>query len=347
VLGFHPHYCMKVALPAQGVDAVAALDFVRWVGSPKSWQKVHTRFAPVLQALPPGELVDVYVNVYESDLNPASTFEPIGTLQVTAAGGAIEPVGPVDARATLCRSNGWQQRALEGLGVEVLEYVDRIRAFRARIAPQSLEQLTALDFVLFVEPRVPDELAHDESMPMGLLDYTRGDFDGNDGLIAIAGQIDSGFDLAHNALNHVNSVGWDYTGEGSAILDDCEHGSHVAGTLLGLPVAGMTGLTGCAPGLGSSTTSRFRNVKYFDATCAGSSTSVSTLFSNMRSNFTDRSRASAIRSSAARPTRARSTRRSGTTRSSTSSPPATRARRSARNRSARRRRPRTRSPSAA
>jgi hypothetical protein len=288
VLGFHPHYTLKLALPIASLDSIAALDFVRWLGVPRVQQKVHPRLVVELQNAPSNRPVDVYIDVYDSDLGAAATETALGAVEERGPDGALEATRE-DRAPRLVQSNGWQQRALESYGVEVLEYVDRIRAFRCRVAPEAIEGLTQFDFVQFIEANLPDEPAHDESMPLALLDKTRASWNGDDGFVASIAQIDSGVDVAHSALNHFFSVGWDSTGEGSAIADDCEHGSHVAGTVLGLPSAGDAGLTGAATGVGLSSSRRYFNVKKFDAGCVSSGVANSTLYGHLDSDYTDSS----------------------------------------------------------
>ncbi len=288
VIGFHPHYALRVALPVTAIERVGALDFVHWIGTPRLWQKLHRQLVGELVLAPANRPLDVYISVFDSDMNAASTFTRNGFAQVGAPGNikALDTTDNVGGEAWM--SNGWQQRALQAAGAEVFEYVDSIRAFRARVLPAALEQLTQLDFVQFVESDVVDQLNHDESTPMALSDYGRSTYDGGFNALAVTGVIDSGADLSHEALNHVYWVGWDQSAEGDVTLDNCEHGSHVAGTVLGLPAAARLGYTGNAPGVGGSATLRARFVKWFSGVgCGNSGTSHSTLYSHMRSSFTD------------------------------------------------------------
>jgi len=285
ILGFHPHHSLKVALPTGSVEAVAALDFVRWVGVASPAQKVHPRLLVELSNARQ-ETIPVYVNLFESDLGPSSTSTRIGSVRVAGPGGLRQAFEAGPGSAVVWQSNGWQQRALEELGVEVLEYVEVLRAFRARLPRAALASVVQSDFVLFVEPNLPDEPAHDESTPMALADYTRAFYDGSTNAAALAGVIDSGLDVGHEMLDHIFAVGWDLTPEGNALLDNNEHGTHVTGTILGRPPTASAGFTGVAPGLGFAADARFRLVKVFDA----SGTSFGTLdarFTHMRADFTD------------------------------------------------------------
>lgn len=285
VLGFHPHYTLKIALPVAAIDQVAALEFLHWLGAPRAEQKIHPRLALELSHASANEPFPVYIDVYDSDLGPDSTFTPVGTVEENAPGGVVVP-GDTRSLAQICRSNGWRQRALERQGVEVLEYVDRIRAFRCRVLPAAVEALTQLDFVQFVEPNLPALLEDDESSPLTMVDSTRAQWDGGSAQEVVVGMVDSGIDTAHQALDHVFAVGWDYTST-AAFTDSCEHGSHVAGIFFGKPPTPFAAFSGVAPGLGSSNTLRIRNVKHFNGSCASSGTPIATLFSHMHNDYTD------------------------------------------------------------
>jgi hypothetical protein len=286
VLGFHPQSCVKVALAPVAVDAVAALDFVRWIGVPRASQKVHPVLANALANA--GEPLQLYVSVHDSDLCAASAFTPIGTSGAGGPEGMVEPRRDDDVAGFRCTSNGWQQRALEQLGADVGEYDDRLRTFRVRAAQAAVELIVSRDFVLFVEQDLGDTLDHDESTPMVHADYGRASYDGDTNLAAIAGVIDSGTDYQHQMLNHVWYRWVDYTGEGDGTLDTCGHGSHTSGTVFGLPPSASEGFTGNAPRLGWGATGRIRTTKYMDAACSNSGgTSVATRLASLESSYTD------------------------------------------------------------
>jgi len=285
LLGFHPHYCIKVALPVEQLDAVASLEFVRWVGAPRANQKLH----PNLATLAPNAQgrLPLYVDVYESDLNAASTWKPAAAAW-RLDGAVMERVenGPVQPRTWT--SNGPAQRALEELGLEVREWVEEIRAFRVWALPQHVEQLAELDFVQFIEPDAPPTLAHDESASMIGTDTSRWSFPGNNsGVVSIA-QLDSGIDNAHQGLQ-ITGWGWDFTGANNPFVDGCEHGSHVLGTLLGNGNGSPSNsLKGVAPSLarGGSAT-RAYITRMFDNACNSSGTALATLLSVNRNGFWD------------------------------------------------------------
>ncbi len=280
---FHPHYSMKVALTPLAIDALAQLDFVRWIGAPRGWQRVHPALTAAIEATAPGKAVDVWINVYDSDLGPAATSRPAGETRFGDANG--EQVLEDAAQAPqIWLSNGWQQRALEELGVEVREYVDDLRAFRCRIQPAALELLLTRDFVQFVEPDLPPTLAHEESMAMILADRTRLSYDASGA--AIAGQVDSGIEYSHQGITGYFWWQNNYTAEGGT--DDlCGHGTHVAGTLHGSGAV-EDSYEGVANGLGWGATGRFFNVKHFSGGgCSSSGTSLATIMSGLHNAVTD------------------------------------------------------------
>ena len=132
----------------------------------RPWQKVHPRLSEMLAASQAGDTIDVFINVFESDLTPASTAKTVGA--VWEGGPGQEPTLRYDESllAKEWMSNGWQQEALQELGIAISQYIPEGDAFRARITPEQLPALVALDFVQFVEPDLPTETNHDESMPL-------------------------------------------------------------------------------------------------------------------------------------------------------------------------------------
>ncbi len=285
VLQFHPYYCLKAALPVSALDAIAQLDFVRWVGAPRFEQKLHPALAT--HSVDEQGYLALYVNVYESDLCDQSTWTPAASA-FRLDGSRVEFVDDDPAQPKLWQSNGPAQRALAELGVEVLQYVDEVQAFRVRALPQHVEQLVQLDCVQFVEPDAPAQLMHDESAPMIGADQARTLTGGNgSGVVSIA-QCDSGIDAAHQGFQ-IAGWGWDFTGTTGPFNDGCEHGSHVLGTVLGNGAGSFgTSLKGVAPGLarGGSAT-RAYIARAFDNGCLSSGTANSTLFSVNRSAFWD------------------------------------------------------------
>ncbi|MEZ6017089.1 MAG: S8 family serine peptidase [Planctomycetota bacterium] len=262
VLGHHPLNCVRVALQEGSLAGLSALDFVRWVGLAQPWQKVHPELTARLadESL---ESIQVIVSVFESDLNEASIQTPFGSVQLTS------PEGPESLPADWhdphgrWRTNGWQERALAALGLEIELFSPRSNSFRARMTPQQLEALIALDFVQFVEAQGTPTGAHDESMPLIHADLTRASWNGGASAVAVVGEADSGIDTGHSGLNHIWGWGWDLASSGGAWTDLDEHGSHVAGTIFGRADVDRS-KDGVAPGLGSTRSLRVFNVKIFN-----------------------------------------------------------------------------------
>ncbi len=285
VIGFHPFYCLKIALNPAAIDQVAAYPALRWLGVQTPLQKFHPRLAAHFLTSAPGEGSSVYINVFESDLNSDSTSKGVGIVEEGGPDG-ISVVGnapPVQEWI----SNGWQQRALEQLGVEVVSWHEEIRAFRARIHPEQLEALAALDFVQFVEPNGPRELNHDESMPMIAADRTRLSYNGGTNSVVVAGQVDSGMDYSHNGLDGYYWRGANLSGSVNGVtVDLCSHGSHVGGTVMG-DGAGNASYAGAAKGLGWAVTGRHCNVKIFDDFCGDGGASQTTVNGYTHAAYTD------------------------------------------------------------
>ncbi len=268
VLGRHPHYCVKVALPPERIDEVAALDFVRWIGAPRATQKFHPALLQRAQQAGDGERLEMYVSVYESDLCEASTRE-VSATPIEIGPDASAAAGDQRAAAHAWRSNGWQQRALEALGLEVGVYDDAQRTFRVRGGAAALELLAELDFVQFVEAVTLARLHHDDSSAMIMADSSRYYANGNSFFPVGVGELDSGISTSHwDLLYHFNGVGWDFSGSGvGPWADPCGHGTHVTGTIAGDGTASPEH-RGMAPGVGSNgVNGRFFNAKIFTS-CA-------------------------------------------------------------------------------
>ena len=283
VLGTHPYNTLKLALPAGSIDSIAQHPDVHWLGSARPWQKVHPALATFLAGADPNYPVEVWINLFESDLGPNST--PV----MSPGGYAVAPDGsvvqtPPTALANVWVTHGWMQNALEGLGVQVLDYSDRIQAHRALMMPQALESVVALDFVQFVEWRPPARTMHDESMAMINADDTRNFWNGGDNSRTVTGVVDSGIEVSHAAILGIWGMGWDESGAGDPWSDGCNHGTHVSGTVFGHDPANPS-LHGVAPGLGWGATGRIFNVRIF-STCSGS-VSVSTILGHTGTSFND------------------------------------------------------------
>jgi hypothetical protein len=287
VLGFHPHHSLKVALGVEQLDAIAFSDFVRWVGLPRTWQKLHPGMEPSLAELRDGELLEAWVSVYDSDLNAGSVQRVVGVVE----SGGPEGVVRIEAPELLPRetdSLGWQQRELERAGLVVLNYEEDIRAFRVRLAPVNVASVAALDFVQFIEPRGTPTLAHDESMAMVSADTTRVSYDGNTNMVAVAGQADSGLEYSHAGLTGFTWWSTNLTGTSESSVDDlCGHGSHVAGTIHGNSTVDDS-YEGAANALGWGAAGRYFNTKiFYGAGCWWGGATMSSILGAFDSAITD------------------------------------------------------------
>jgi hypothetical protein len=287
MLGRHPHYSFKVALPVAHLEQVAGLPFVRWVGLPRQWQKVHPALAGEIERAKATEGLEVWVSLFEDDRNPGST--PTAEVQFEQ----FDPMGPVPPATPFLQpsagaTNGWQERALRELGVELLEYCENSRSFRARIQPERVGGLTLLDFVQFVSPYVPGRPAHDESMPSVHGDALRDTYDGSFEQAAIVGIVDTGLTISHAGFAPIWAAGWDFTGEAlGAWVDGGTHGSHVAGTVLGRGSV-EDSWAGAAPGIGSfGGAGRLFNYKIIDSNDSTAGVNWNTLYTYMHSGWTD------------------------------------------------------------
>jgi hypothetical protein len=266
LLGFHPHYTQKVALSAAAIDPVAALPFVRWVGCQEPWQKVHPDLTSALGTASPNVPLEVWVNVFDSDVGLESVH---ATSSLPLMGGpqAAQPQVGTFELSDLWVTNGWQQLALESAGLEIEFYSERVRAFRARMLPGALPLVTALDFVQFVERLPESRTLHDESMALINADDLRNFYDGGVHQRAGLGIADTGLLKTHQDLDHVNSFGFDLTSTGTW-LDLCGHGTHVAGTIFGNGEL-EAGHKGIAPGIGWDLSNSIYVAKVL-AGCSGS-----------------------------------------------------------------------------
>jgi subtilisin family serine protease len=286
-LGRHPHYAAKVAIPAHALDAVADLDFIRWIGVPRDWQKLHPLLLQTAQRTPADQTISVWINLYSTDQTELSTFDYIGSGSLVGPemDGAAEL--PAAFGAKRWQSNGWQQASLEAIGVDIRDYADQIQAFRADLTPAELAAVQARDFVQFIELDAPASLYHEESQPMCGVDINRGTNSGGTFGNAVIGEVDSGIETSHLMLNHIWGWGWDLTGLGSPWDDTNSHGTHVAGTIFGGAFSGNEAMYGAAPGLGSAPDLRIFNIRGFDASGFSTGWPLTDVFDRMHTDLND------------------------------------------------------------
>ncbi|MDF1838113.1 MAG: S8 family peptidase [Planctomycetota bacterium] len=282
ILGFHPHYTIRVAIPVDRVLDVSTMDFVRWVGAPRTWQKVHPAMRGEVKGMSQVAPLDMYVSVFESDMNENSVAERFGSVSgVTPESSEPFMYEGTDARSIRHHSNGWMHQQLESMGMQVHEYRPDIDTFVVTGTVASVAAMTELDFVQFVEPVPVKEMfsapMHDESIPMIMADETRSQYDGSTSSVAQVGIVDSGVETAHTDID-IFGWGWNCTTEAAA-WDDISnggngHGTHVTGTILGNGDA-QADHTGIAPGLGTwSADQSLFNYRIFPNPCSVSLSSI-------------------------------------------------------------------------
>lgn len=287
VLGEHPRQAVKIALRYEALGMLSAHPSVAWIGYSQPWQKLQPQLAKRVTEVAQAEWIQGYVSVFDTDECAATTLEPRANVAEADRGAKPLERGLDTASGLRVHSNGWQHQRLAALGLEVVEFLPRLNTFSVRMKADHVLALVDEDFVQFVELQQPKHLAHDESTPLILADYVRKTYDGSFSSAAMGGVIDSGMYISHDALQHAYSAGWDY-GSNGAWADACEHGTHVIGTVLADPPSPYQELRGNAPGLGFAPDRRFRSVKIFDfSSCDWVGTSLPTMFSHMRGNYTD------------------------------------------------------------
>ncbi|MCP4697058.1 MAG: serine protease, partial [Gammaproteobacteria bacterium] len=119
------------------------------------------------------------------------------------------------------------KQQLEALGIVIGKYDPELRSYRAAVSPGMTDRIIQQDFVLFVERILPEELRHDQSMPLIGADYIRPGNPGTpfDGSSITLGILDSGFMLGEGAvIMHQDldkhGCGRDFTDDGRGVWSD-------------------------------------------------------------------------------------------------------------------------------
>lgn len=256
-LHYHPNNSYAVRIPVKVVLAVSQLPYVHWVGFAQPVQKLHPALAQAMtQAVGP-EGLPIWVNLFESDLGPASERRLIAPPELTDPRGAIRLGNPSEG-SWRWETHGRMQAILEERGLHIEGYVDEIHAYEARADVETILQLVELDTVAFVEWRPESKAFHDRVIPQLGQDYYRESYRATTETVGV---IDSGFHLANGGYNgHVDlskaAVGWNYWtgGCGHVFCDEAStgyHGTHVLGTVCGTGTANGA-LRGTSPYLGGS-----------------------------------------------------------------------------------------------
>ncbi|MEZ5988594.1 MAG: S8 family serine peptidase [Planctomycetota bacterium] len=281
LLGVQTWQCHVAAIPLARLDRIAALPFVRWVGQARPDQKLSPELARLLATTRPGETLRIHVDVFESDLGPASVTRPI-------PGGQPVPQGET-AQARTVIPNGRFQEQLEALGFVLRHYTDvgNVHIFEGEATAAAVLKIRDLDFVACVETWPDYAGAHDQSMGMVSLDRVRASYPSTTSPITI-GLIDSG--IRATPYRHVDfaskyMVAWTSNSTWDPYQDGHGHGTHISGTMLGEGVA-QPRYRGGSPGLGRLATSRYFIGRFLNDSNNGTG-SVSTLYAALSADYTD------------------------------------------------------------
>ncbi len=232
LLGRHDdHY--KARLPVASLEAIARLREVEWVGTSPPELKVSADLAALrdarLSGIDDATPLPIVVNLFDSD------------------------------------DDGRFRRELEAAGAMIGEYDAALQFYRAVATAPVVETISALDFVLFVEPIGMSSGAHDQSTPLvdadiirpGSISYGHTRFSGASTIVGI---LDSGFMAGGNptpsgAVGHRDLdkavCGRNFTPDAAGVFHDQHgHGTHVLGTIAGDGTANPL-FRGVAPGVGT------------------------------------------------------------------------------------------------
>lgn len=248
----HSRRVWKVRVPLASVEAVAALQWVHWLG----WADRSQKLDPVLQdkmASAPysGERTLFYVNVMDEDTSPGAFTE-------------IETIDGVGHKRY--HPAGRMEQALKEAGFEVLRFDRALMMFTTRGSYAAVQRVLDEDWVLFVEPDRPHRVHMDQSSPLVESDELwNGTYTGAGVSVGI---IDSGSEVGagrHTDLDRMAACGVNYTPTGSAFTDELGHGTHVSGIMAGNGACNAGKYHGQAPDIGTGT-HRFRIAKCFNLT---------------------------------------------------------------------------------
>lgn len=291
LLGFFPHNAQKAAFSLESIPALVGDSSLSWFGPARPIDKAAPQLAEYIAEVPSGKPLEVFISLFESDENDATVREGgVTAVGWNADSGAFQ--GPNESkRGEVVASRGWQQRALERLGVNITGYEPAAVAFHARVPVAVLGEVLSLDFVLAVEPATRPTPGHEESMPLIHADATRGTWGGQFSNAVTVGVLDTGLRATHEAIAGHFLWGWDLTSANNPWIDQCNggqgHGTHVCGTIFGNPPGANERRRGVAPYLGSAPTIRLRSVRLFGSGCFIAPGTYDSWFSPMRGSVDD------------------------------------------------------------
>ncbi|MHC4515463.1 MAG: S8 family peptidase, partial [Planctomycetota bacterium] len=245
-LGVHTWQSIKAKIPLTALKGMDALPFVHWVGFARPEQKLQKQLADALQGAAQGQVFEIYVQPFESDLNKDSETREIGETSV---------VGDLDAgvaRAVQLPTreivpNGPVQKGIEALGFEFDWYIPQIHCFKGRATKAQILKIRDLDYVHTVELYFPAKVGHDHALAMVSQDRIRKTYPGAKVPIGV---IDTGIDSSpwHQDFSSKVFLGWQTT-TATVFQDGHGHGTHVSGTMFGRGIADRR-YTGCVPSVG-------------------------------------------------------------------------------------------------
>lgn len=260
-MNYHTFNSLQAWIPERALAGLRVSPHVRWVGYARPEQKVDEFILEELMkpGTDPTEELPIFVNTFVSDLGASSALKPIFKNPPPPSN------DPREAAMTpmIMMPNGPFHQAIEEARGRVIGYEDSIQTFYVWATRDTVRRLMKLDFVAGMDIAHRPTLDHDRSVRQISADYMGGlsAYSGKDTAVAIC---DSGFHHAHSDLSQTYSVYWDLSGENNGVIDNCGHGTHVAGTVLGDGSARSDRrFRGCAPAAGTVQAYSVRKVKLF------------------------------------------------------------------------------------